>query len=53
VDVPNAPFGIAVMTTYLKEDPAGSRAIGEMAAASYAYFDRMASSGKYGRRSPG
>ena len=27
VDLPNAPFGLAVMTTYLKEDGAGSRAI--------------------------
>ena len=52
VDLPNAPFGIAVMTTYLSEDSAGSRAIGEMAAAAYAYFDRIASSGRYGRRSP-
>lgn len=52
VDLPNAPFGIAVMTTYLDEDSAGSRAIGEMAAAAYAYFDRVASSGRYGRRSP-
>jgi beta-lactamase class A len=50
VDVPGAPFGIAVMTTYLREDAAGSRAIGEIAAAAYAYFDRVASSGKYGRR---
>ena len=53
VDLPNAPFGIAVMTTYLKEDAAGSRAIGDIAAAAYSYFDRVASSGRYGRRSPG
>ncbi|HUE85465.1 MAG TPA: serine hydrolase [Vicinamibacterales bacterium] len=52
VDLPNAPFGIAVMTTYLKEDAAGSRAIGEIAAAAYSYFDRVATSGRYGRRSP-
>lgn len=52
VDLPDAPFGLAVMTTYLKEDPAGSGAIGEIAAATYAYFARMASSGKYGRRVP-
>ncbi len=52
VDVSNAPFGIAVMTTYLKEDAAGSRAIGEIASASYSYFERVASSGRYGRRSP-
>lgn len=52
VDLPNAPFGLAVMTTYLEEDAAGSGAIGEIAAATYAYFERMASSGKYGRRVP-
>lgn len=52
VDLPNAPFGLAVMTTYLKEDAAGSRAIGDIAAATYAYFERIASSGKYGRRVP-
>ncbi len=53
VDVSNAPFGIAVMTTYLEEDAAGSRAIGEIASALYSYFERVASSGRYGRRSPG
>jgi beta-lactamase class A len=52
VDLPNAPFGLAVMTTYLNEDAGGSRAIGEIAAAAYSYFDRVASSGRYGRRSP-
>jgi beta-lactamase class A len=52
VDLPNAPFGLAVMTTYLKEDGGGSRAIGEIAAAAHSYFDRVASSGRYGRRSP-
>jgi len=52
VDLPNAPFAIAVMTTYLKEDAAGSHAIGEIAAAAFSYFQRLASSGKYGRRVP-
>ena len=52
VDLPNAPFGMAVMTTYLKEDAAGSRAIGELAAAAYAHFERLAVSGTYGRRVP-
>jgi beta-lactamase class A len=50
VDLPNAPFGLAVMTTYLKDDPAGSRAIGDVAAAVFSYFERVASGGKYGRR---
>jgi beta-lactamase class A len=52
VDLPNAPFGIAVMTTYLQEDGGGSRAIGEIAVAAHSYFDRVESSGRYGRRSP-
>jgi beta-lactamase class A len=52
VDLPNAPFGLAVMTTYLTEDAAGSRAISEIATAAYSYFERVASSGRYGRRSP-
>ena len=52
VDLPNAPFALAVMTTYLKEDAAGSRAIGDVAAAAFSYFERIAASGKYGRRSP-
>jgi beta-lactamase class A len=52
VDLPNAPFGLAVMTTYLKDDAAGSRAIGEIAATAFAYFERLAVSGKYGRRAP-
>jgi beta-lactamase class A len=53
VDLPNAPFGIAVMTTYLNEDAAGSGAIGAITAAAYSYFDRLATGGSYGRRSPG
>jgi beta-lactamase class A len=52
VDLANAPFGIAVMTTYLKDDAAGSRAIGDIAAAAFSYFERLAASGKYGRRVP-
>lgn len=52
VDLPGAPFGLAVMTTYLKDDAAGSRAIGEAAAAAFAYFERLATSGAYGRRLP-
>ncbi|MEW6320139.1 MAG: serine hydrolase [Acidobacteriota bacterium] len=50
VDLPGAPFGLAVMTTYLKDDAAGTRAIGEIAAAAFAYFERLASGGRYGRR---
>jgi beta-lactamase class A len=52
VDLPAAPFGLAVMTTYLKDEAAGSRAIGDIAAAAFSYFERIAASGKYGRRVP-
>ena len=52
IDLPAAPFGLAVMTTYLNDDAAGSRAIGEIAAAVLSYFERVASGGKYGRRTP-
>jgi beta-lactamase class A len=50
VAVEGRPFSIAVMTTYLKEDGDGSRAIREMTAAAYTYFDRLATSGAFGRR---
>lgn len=50
VDLPGAPFALAVMTTYLADDAAGSRAIGDIAAAAFAYFERLAVSGAYGRR---
>lgn len=49
VDVPGRPFSIAVMTTYLAKEAEGERAIGEIAAAAYGYFDRIAKGGKYGR----
>jgi beta-lactamase class A len=52
VELPNAPYGIAVMTTYLKEDATGTRAIGDIASATFAYFERLAVSGAYGRRVP-
>lgn len=50
VDLPSAPFGLAVMTTYLNDDAAGSRAIGGIASGAFSYFERIAASGKYGRR---
>lgn len=52
VDVPTRPFSIAVMTTYLRADPEGDRAIGEVAAAVFSYFERLATGGAYGRRVP-
>lgn len=52
VDVPKRPFSIAVMTTYLKVDEDGARAIGAITAAAFSYFDRIATGGEVGRRSP-
>jgi len=50
VAVDGRPFSIAVMTTYLVDEPQGERAIGAMAEAAYAYFDRLAKGGAYGRK---
>jgi beta-lactamase class A len=50
VAVDGRPFALAVMTTYLKDDEAGSRAIRDMTAAAYSYFDRLATSTVYGRK---
>ncbi len=50
VAVEGRPFSIAVMTTYLANDAEGSRAIREMTAAAYSYFERLASGGAYGRK---
>lgn len=52
VDLPNRPFALAMMTTYLRHGPDGDRAIGEAADAIFSYFDRVASGGAYGRRIP-
>jgi beta-lactamase class A len=50
VEVPGRPFALAVMTTYLARDADGERAIHDIAAAAFAYFDRLAGGGAYGRR---
>ena len=47
--VPNRPFVIAVMTTYLKDEDAGNAAIRRIAAAAYDYFDRLGRSSSLGR----
>jgi beta-lactamase class A len=52
VELPKRPFAIAVMTTYLRADEEGSRAIGEVADAAFSYFERVAAGGEYGRKSP-
>lgn len=43
------PFVICVMTTYLTDEAAGEAAIQKVAAAAYAYFDRVGRSSPYGR----
>ena len=50
VELPGRPFALAVMTTYLARDLDGERAIHDIAAAAFSYFDRLASSGAYGRK---
>jgi beta-lactamase class A len=50
--VPNRPFILCVMTTYLHDERAGQRAISEVALAAYQYFDRLGRSSEYGRAVP-
>jgi beta-lactamase class A len=49
VELEGRPFALAVMTTYLRNDPDGQRAIGEVADAAFSYFERLAGGGAYGR----
>ena len=50
VEIPNRPFALAVMTTHLRDDQAGERAIRAVADAAFAYGERVALGGLYGRR---
>jgi beta-lactamase class A len=50
IELPGRPFALSVMTTYLKNDEDGERAIHDIAAAAFSYFERLAKSGAYGRR---
>ncbi|HKR31843.1 MAG TPA: serine hydrolase [Terriglobales bacterium] len=52
VFVPNRPFVICVMTSYLHDERAGQGAISEIALAAYDYFDRLGRSSEYGRAVP-
>ncbi len=47
--VPNRPFVICVMTTYLHRERDGEAAITKIAAAAYRMFDRLARASDYGR----
>jgi beta-lactamase class A len=46
----NRPYAFSVMTTYLRNEDEGERAITEMSRAAYQYFERLATSGVAGRR---
>jgi beta-lactamase class A len=52
VELPGRPFALSVMTTYLAHDADGDRAIHDIAAAAFSYFDRLATGGAYGRKQP-
>jgi beta-lactamase class A len=47
--VPNRPYGICVMTTYLGRERDGEDAITRISTAAYRMFDRMARASEYGR----
>jgi beta-lactamase class A len=46
----NRPYILCVMTTYLKSEAEGERAIEEMSRASYEYFSRLGAGLQYGRQ---
>jgi beta-lactamase class A len=52
VELEGRPFALSAMTTYLRHDPDGERAIHDVADAAFSYFDRLAHGGAYGRHSP-
>jgi beta-lactamase class A len=52
IEIAGHPFILCVMTTYLKRDEDGERAIEEIARLAYAYFDRLGRSSGYGRLIP-
>jgi len=45
----NRPYIFCVMTTFLKSEEEGERAIADMSRAAYEYFERIGSGGLYGR----
>lgn len=46
----NRPYALTVMTTFLKEDAEGERAITEVSRAFYQYFARLGAGSEYGRQ---
>jgi beta-lactamase class A len=49
----NRPYALAVMTTYLKNEGEGERAIADLSRAFYEYFSRLGFGSEYGRRIKG
>ncbi len=47
--IPNRPYIICVMTTYLSKERDGEEAITRISTAAYSMFDRMARASEYGR----
>ena len=45
----NRPFILCIMTTYLRDEKAGERAISDIAGAAYRQFDRIGRASEYGR----
>jgi hypothetical protein len=45
----NRPYVLAVMTTFLKDETEGERAIEDLSRAAYEYFSRLGSGGTLGR----
>ncbi|HMB78570.1 MAG TPA: serine hydrolase [Vicinamibacterales bacterium] len=45
----NRPYALSVMTTFLKDEAEGERAIEEMSRVAYEYFSRLGSGGALGR----
>jgi beta-lactamase class A len=46
----NRPYAVAVMTTYLKSEEEGERAIADLSHAFYEYFSRLGFGSEYGRQ---
>ena len=46
----NRPYILCVMTTYLKDEAAGERAIEEISRTVYEYFSRIGAGGAFGRQ---
>ncbi len=46
----NRPYALCVMTTFLKDEAEGERAIEAMSRAAYEYFSRLGAGGALGRR---